>query len=146
MNSGPAIPPSPAARKTPIFFGLPAQCGLFYCNMDNERGTDKAFSRKAIDEERFRREIADLKAKEKSLRTSTGKETEPGDQAGSNSRAMRYAGLGLEFASIFIGFVWAGRFLDERLGTKPWLVLVGICAGFGIALYRLIFIARRLSE
>ncbi len=99
-----------------------------------------------MDEERFRREIAELKAKEKSLRSSTGKETEPAEQAGSNSRAMRYAGLGLEFAAVFFGFVWLGRFLDERFGTKPWLVLVGISAGFSIALYRLIFVAKKLGE
>jgi len=99
-----------------------------------------------VDDQHFRKELAELKKREELLERSVKKETEASDQPQWRSRAMRYAGLGLEFAAVFFGFVWAGRFLDERLGTKPWLVLVGICFGFGIALYRLIFIARRLGE
>lgn len=99
-----------------------------------------------MNDQHFRKEFAELKKREQQLERSVKKETEASGQPESNSRAMRYAGLGLEFAAVFFGFVWAGRFLDERLGTKPWLVLVGICAGFGIALYRLIFIAKKLGE
>jgi len=99
-----------------------------------------------MDDSRFRKELAELKKREQQLERSVKKETEASGEPESNSRAMRYAGLGLEFAAVFFGFVWAGRFLDERLGTKPWLVLVGICFGFSIALYRLIFIAKKLGE
>jgi len=99
-----------------------------------------------MDEEHFRREIADLKAREKQLRSSNKKPTESTDESKSRSNAMRYTWLGAEFAAIFFAFVYGGNLLDQKLGTKPWLVLVGICAGFGIALYRLIFVARRLSE
>lgn len=99
-----------------------------------------------MDDQRFRKELAELKKREELLERALKTENSASDQPQWRSRAMRYAGLGLEFAAVIFGFVWAGRFLDERLGTKPWLVLVGICTGFGIALYRLIFIARRLSE
>jgi len=99
-----------------------------------------------MNDERFRKEIAELKKREQQLERSVKKKTEASGEPESNSRAMRYAGLGLEFTAVFFGFVWAGRYLDERLGTKPWLVLVGICFGFSIALYRLIFIAKKLGE
>ncbi len=99
-----------------------------------------------MDDQRFRKELAELKVREQQLERSVKRETAATGEPGYKSRAMRYAGLGLEFAAVFFGFVWAGRFLDERLGSKPWLVLVGICAGFGIALYRLIFIAKKLGE
>ncbi len=101
-----------------------------------------------MDNERLRAELKDLKSREALLRKSALRKTgdENNDQSASNSRAMRYTWLGAEFAAIFFAFVYGGNLLDQKLGTKPWLVLVGICAGFGIALYRLIFVARRLSE
>jgi len=98
-----------------------------------------------MDEERFHREIAELKEREKQLRSSNKKQVESTDESQTRSNAMRYTWLGAEFAAIFFGFVWGGQWLDARLGTKPWLVLTGICAGFGIALYRLIFVAKKLG-
>lgn len=101
-----------------------------------------------MDNERLKAELKDLKARETLLRKSALRKNddENNDQSASNSRAMRYTWLGAEFAAIFFAFVYGGNLLDQRLGTKPWLVLLGICLGFGIALYRLIFVARRLSE
>jgi F0F1-type ATP synthase assembly protein I len=99
-----------------------------------------------MDDERFRREIAALKAREKELRSSNKQQTESTEESQNTSNAMRYTWLGAEFAAIFFGFVWGGRWLDAKLGTNPWLVLSGICIGFSIALYRLIFVARKLGE
>lgn len=101
-----------------------------------------------MDDERLKAELKDLKAREGLLRKSALRKNdgENNDQSASNSRAMRYTWLGAEFAAIFFAFVYGGNLLDQKLGTKPWLVLLGICAGFGIALYRLIFVARRLSD
>lgn len=100
-----------------------------------------------MDEDKLRRELADLKQKETQLQKSVRRD-DPASEAerSSSSRAMRYTWLGAEFAAIFFAFVYGGHFLDQRLGTKPWLILLGIAAGFGLALYRLIFVARRLSE
>jgi F0F1-type ATP synthase assembly protein I len=100
-----------------------------------------------MDDEKLRRELADLKQKELRVRKSFGnsREEEPEAQAG-RSRAMRYTWLGAEFAAIFFAFVYGGNFLDMKLGTKPWLVLLGIVMGFGLALYRLIFVAKKLGE
>jgi len=100
-----------------------------------------------MDEERLRRELADLKSQEIRVRTATGFGAAKNSKAQpSQSRAMRYSLLGAEFAAIFFAFIYGGHALDQRLGTKPWLLLVGIFVGFGIALYRLIFVARKLGE
>ncbi|MGH7458037.1 MAG: AtpZ/AtpI family protein [Longimicrobiaceae bacterium] len=53
--------------------------------------------------------------------------------------AQGYAGAGFQFAAAILLFLFAGRWLDSRLGTEPWLliggVFVGAVAGF-YALYR----------
>lgn len=100
-----------------------------------------------MDDKKFRDDLAALKEQEKAVRKSVHPHGEPNaDETSAPSPALRYTWLGLEFAAIFFGFVWGGFKLDQIWGTKPWLVLVGIAAGFSIALYRLIFVARRLSE
>ena len=56
-----------------------------------------------------------------------------------SSEAGRVLGVGLQFAGAIVLFLFAGRWLDSRLGTEPWLllagVLVGAVAGF-VSLYR----------
>lgn len=42
-----------------------------------------------------------------------------------------YLGLGIQLGATMVFFVLGGYFLDERLGTKPWLSLLG--AGLGMA-------------
>ena len=57
--------------------------------------------------------------------------------------------VGLELAlSIAVGYL-GGRWLDEKLGTEPWLEWIGL--GFGVAaaavsLYRAVRRAQRLME
>lgn len=62
------------------------------------------------------------------------------------SQAGEVLGVGLQFAGAILLFLFLGRWLDERLGTEPWLlllgVLVGAVAGF-ISLYRQLVIAPR---
>jgi len=100
-----------------------------------------------MDDEKLRRELADLKQKELRVRKSVGSDPKDDtEEQSGRSRAMRYTWLGAEFAAIFFAFVYGGNFLDNRLGTKPWLVLVGIMMGFSLALYRLIFVAKKLGE
>lgn len=65
------------------------------------------------------------------------------------SQAGEYLGGGLQFAGAIVLFLFVGRWLDERLGTEPWLlllgVLVGAVAGF-YSLYRQLVIAPRERE
>jgi F0F1-type ATP synthase assembly protein I len=41
----------------------------------------------------------------------------------------RYAGLGLQFALTLIAFALAGWWLDAKLGSSPWLLLLGVLLG-----------------
>jgi ATP synthase protein I len=58
----------------------------------------------------------------------------------------QYLGVGLQFAGAIVLFLFAGQWLDERLGTEPWLLLIGVfvgaAAGF-YSLYRQLVIAPR---
>lgn len=99
-----------------------------------------------MDEQKFKDDFAKLKAEEQRLNSGRKELHEDSSDPGDRSRAMRYATLGLEFAIIFAGSVVGSNQLDKYLGTSPWLTLVGITLGFSLALYRLIFVARSLSE
>jgi F0F1-type ATP synthase assembly protein I len=62
------------------------------------------------------------------------------------SQAGEVLGVGLQFAASIVLFLFVGRWLDEKLGTEPWLllagVLIGACAGF-YSLYRQLVISPR---
>lgn len=53
----------------------------------------------------------------------------------------KYANFALSFGitmaiSLFFGY-YAGSQLDKKLGTEPWLLVLGILAGTGLAFYSL---------
>lgn len=48
-----------------------------------------------------------------------------------------YAGVGLQFAGAVLLFLFLGRWLDQRLGTEPWLLLLGVFVGAGAGFYSL---------
>lgn len=58
------------------------------------------------------------------------------------STGAEYAGLGLQLGMAIALFAFLGWWLDERLGTSPWLlillVFVGAAAGF-YSVYRRVF-------
>jgi ATP synthase protein I len=62
--------------------------------------------------------------------------------------------VGLQFAGGLLLFTFLGSWLDGRLGTSPWLLLLGVFLGFGLSvlwIYRRLVIdpreaARRKSE
>jgi len=60
-----------------------------------------------------------------------------------------YATVGLEFTlSVAVG-LFAGRWLDKKLGTEPWLTLIGFAYGLaagGRAIYRALKRANREAE
>jgi F0F1-type ATP synthase assembly protein I len=56
-----------------------------------------------------------------------------GDQEGGRPappNPAQYAGLGVTFAAAVVLFTLGGNWLDGRLGTGPWGVLLGVAAGF----------------
>ena len=51
----------------------------------------------------------------------------------------------MQFAVVIVGSLFAGKWLDTRFGTAPWLLIVGVFAGGGVALfamYRKVFPSR----
>lgn len=57
-----------------------------------------------------------------------------------------FAGIGVQFALTLLVFVAAGIWLDGRLGTSPWLVIVCVFAGAGggfYSMYRRVTAAQR---
>lgn len=59
---------------------------------------------------------------------------------------IQMAALGLEFSSAVIGGLILGYYLDEWLGTKPWLTMLGVFAGLGTAVVRMIALTRRFQQ
>jgi ATP synthase protein I len=80
----------------------------------------------------------------------TGQRGEPtrGQRPGVPS-VGEYAGVGLQFALTIVGFMFAGMWLDRRLGTSPWLLILfvfgGAAAGF-YSIYRKLTTAQRRAD
>jgi len=59
------------------------------------------------------------------------------------------AGLGVSFAATLIAFSFAGIWLDEKLGTSPWLLIVMVflgAAGAFYLMYHKLMKGQRLSD
>lgn len=54
---------------------------------------------------------------------------------GSAPSASEFAGIGLQFAVSIVLFVFAGQWLDRRLGSGPVFLIVGAFVGAGGAFY-----------
>jgi ATP synthase protein I len=68
----------------------------------------------------------------------TGAGKEPGeDHRRAHGEAARVMGAGLQFAAAIVLFLLAGQWLDERLGTGPWLLLLGVMTGAAAGFYAL---------
>ena len=57
------------------------------------------------------------------------------ERPGEGSPASAYAGAGFQFAFALLLFLFAGRWADGKLGTAPWLMLVGMFVGGGAGFY-----------
>ena len=65
------------------------------------------------------------------------------------NRGAEFAGVGLQLAGSILAFLFLGQWLDRRLGTGPWLLLIGVFVGFGLgfyAMYRKMVILPREEE
>lgn len=49
--------------------------------------------------------------------------------------ASEFAGVGLQFAAAIIIFLFAGQWLDRKLGTDPWFLIIGVFSGASAAFY-----------
>lgn len=51
--------------------------------------------------------------------------------------AADFAGVGIQFAAAIIIFLFAGQWLDRRVGTEGVFTLIGVFAGGGAAFYNM---------
>jgi F0F1-type ATP synthase assembly protein I len=51
------------------------------------------------------------------------------------SSGTEFAGVGLQFAVTIVLFALAGIWLDKRLGTSPWLLLLMVFGGAGLGFW-----------
>ena len=92
----------------------------------------------SIDTNEMQRKLNEMKEREKKL-SKPKKDHEP-------QTYMRYTHLGLEFIVIFLGFLFLGKWLDEQLGSTPWIMLLCLIAGFALGMYRIVKVANELSK
>jgi len=62
------------------------------------------------------------------------------DRAGLDNSSL--AGMGVQFVVAILLFLFIGKWLDSRLGTSPWLLILGVFGGATastVAMYRRIF-------
>lgn len=58
-------------------------------------------------------------------------------RGGSLGHSGRLSSVGLELALTVVGSLLLGWWLDGQLGTEPWLAMVGVFFGFGVAFLNL---------
>jgi F0F1-type ATP synthase assembly protein I len=46
-----------------------------------------------------------------------------------------FAGVGIQFAVSILLFLYVGQWLDRKLGTAPWLLIIGVFVGAGASFY-----------
>ena len=49
-----------------------------------------------------------------------------------------FAGVGIQFAVTIVVFAFAGIWLDDKLGTSPWMVLVLVLGGAGLGFWSMV--------
>jgi F0F1-type ATP synthase assembly protein I len=64
-----------------------------------------------------------------------GKRTDQGSKKGLSG--ADFAGVGLQFAVAIIVFLYAGQWLDNRLGTNGMFTIAGVFIGAGAAFYNM---------
>ncbi len=49
--------------------------------------------------------------------------------------AAEYGGVAFQFVGALLLFLYLGKWLDAKLGTAPWLLMVGVFGGAAIGFY-----------
>ena len=58
-----------------------------------------------------------------------------GKEPDEGTSITQFAGVGLQFALSILVFVYAGQWLDRKLGTAPWMLMLGVFLGAGASFY-----------
>ncbi len=62
-----------------------------------------------------------------------------------DSKTLQYSGLGISLVATILVFLFAGMWLDGKLGTSPWLTLVLTLIGFGGGFYSFYLNIRKMN-
>ena len=71
----------------------------------------------------------------------TGTEKHPKSEIGRTTDSdggtspSEFAGLGIQFVVAILGGLYAGQWLDRKLGSAPWFLLIGVFSGAGLGFY-----------
>jgi F0F1-type ATP synthase assembly protein I len=53
--------------------------------------------------------------------------------------------LGLQFLVSILLFLYVGQWLDRKLGTAPWFLIIGVFTGAGLSFYNMYRILARMQ-
>jgi ATP synthase protein I len=59
----------------------------------------------------------------------------PAGAAPSGPSPAQFAGSGVQFVVSILLFLYIGKWLEEKFGTEPWLLMVGVFVGAGAGFY-----------
>ncbi len=56
-------------------------------------------------------------------------------ESNSGPSPASFAGAGVQFVVSILLFLYIGKWLDAKLGTAPWLLMLGVFVGAGAGFY-----------
>jgi len=62
-------------------------------------------------------------------------EREQASAGGGGPSPAQFAGSGVQFVVAILLFLYIGKWLDAKLGTAPWLLMLGVFVGAGAGFY-----------
>ena len=96
-------------------------------------------SGRRVEEDRWKPDAADVeRRKQELLATARGERKDDG------SGSM--AGLGIQFVVTILVCLFAGQWLDRKLGTTPWLLVAGVMLGAGLGFWTMLRVARAAEK
>jgi F0F1-type ATP synthase assembly protein I len=63
------------------------------------------------------------------------REKAPAGAGSSGPSPAEFAGSGVQFVVAILLFLYLGKWLDSKLGTAPWLLMLGVFVGAGAGFY-----------
>lgn len=93
-------------------------------------------TRRRVAEDRWEPDPADVERRKKELLAAAR-----GERSDDGPNPM--VGLGLQFVVIVLVCLFAGQWLDRKLGTTPWMLLAGMMLGAGVGLWTMLRVMRQ---
>jgi ATP synthase protein I len=68
-------------------------------------------------------------------RAPRGSESDKGGAGPEGPSPASFAGAGAQFVLAILLFLYIGKWLDSKLGTSPWLLMIGVFVGAAAGFY-----------